>query len=160
MSLGKAYQLLEICASEELVGLAERVLANLQLNEAQRGEAILFHHSVLHDLRQLSTTFILCMDGIDDNDMIDYCGGQFEEQVGYFWIELQSEWIRNNNLANFKLALNGEDDQLIQAKAAICSFFLEPVARLLRRDLVEHSFAFLSGLLERVYLKDDDATPV
>lgn len=158
MSLGKAHQLLEICESDELTNLAERVLVGLHLNEAQRDEAIQFHHSVLHDLRKLSITFISCIEGIDDCEIIDYCSDQFEEQVGYFWIELQSEWIRNSNLANFKLALNGEDDQLIQAKAAICSFFLEPLARLVRRDLVESSFAFLTGLLERVYLKDIDAT--
>lgn len=74
---------------------------------------------------------------------------RFKEQLGFWWIELQSEWIRLNNLLNYKIAIHNEVDPILQGKSSVCSVFLGPIAGFLDKNDLDNNMDYLKGLIER-----------
>lgn len=153
MALSTAYYILEVSSDPKLFDALGQILSTVSVTQDEELLLKRFHCEIVEQIKSLATAYLLTFEEADEETQI-YCHNQFKEQLGYFWIELQSEWIRFNNLANFKLSLKGEYDPISMSKASICSLFLQPLAVALDDDLVDANVVFLKSLLKRARLKD------
>ena len=57
--------------------------------------------------------------------------------LGVFWMENHTEWIRHNNLMNFSLVINGAADPVVQIQGSFVSNIVGNVETLLSEEHLE-----------------------
>jgi hypothetical protein len=155
MFLNDVYEIKNLCANPNLVKALERTIIAVNADEKSATTIRIYFNSLLNELLDVVESFIISIDSISINEH-EYCINQYQEQVAYFWIKLQSDWIRYNNMANFNLAYKGEDDIISQAKAAISSFFIQPIGERLEPENISKNVEFINLMLKRSKLSDDN----
>ena len=146
----QAESILEFISNKEVPKKAREVVDHMELDQSDRNEVLSFYKKRMVELYEMGLDYSLKEFDIElqDQEMEDI-NNEVQTQLIYWWLEIQSEWIRYNNMLNFKSAMLGESDKVLQAKASICSFFLNPVGELLDKDIINKNMEYLAGLVER-----------
>jgi len=141
--------ILNFCRSEKNSVWISELVEQSRLTDEEAQRILVFFEDKMADL------YALCLDfSLKDGDNIppeEYkiSRQEFINQLSYWWLKVQSEWIRFNNLGNFKHTMLHQEDEILNCKAAICSFFLEPVAQHLDKKLIRDNIAFLKNMVRR-----------
>lgn len=154
-----ANDVLTFCSQSNISKKVNQVNEHLDLTGDDKEQVLTFYKSRMIDLYTMGLDFSLNDFDLNesfDDDELDEIEKQFQAQLNYWWLEVQSEWIRYNNLLNFKSAILGEQDLVLQAKASVCSYFLNPVAEMLDEELLQQNMDYLVKLVERSQFTGDD----
>ncbi len=143
-------EILQFCKNPKLRERVDEIISNTKCNEDQQLEINNFFESRIVDLYKSAKAFdVVSSDlGLFEEELTEL-ESQFRAQLNYWWIEIQSEWIRLNNLLNYKIAIKGERDPVLQAKASICTFLLSPVAQFLDQEELGANLDYLKSLIVR-----------
>lgn len=145
-----AGKIVELCGNNGLQNKINRVINQFELNREEKKEIRKFAESHLVDLYKMGLEYALAADddhySAEEKEQMEY---EFLNQLNYWWIELQSEWIRYNNLMNYKMVIRGESDPVLEAKGSMCSLFLQPISRYLNGDELRINIQTLQDLLNR-----------
>lgn len=145
-----ASEILEFCKNPNLRNRVDEIIAHSKPTEEEKKEIIQFFDRHIVELYKNALEFSIItsdMDLMDDEK--EEIEQQFLGQLNYWWLEIQSEWIRFNNLLNYKLAIKQERDTVLSVKASICTFFLSPVSKFLNVEELEVNINFLKSLITR-----------
>lgn len=144
-----AIRILDFCSSPKLSQALDSIIATVNANSEDEMVIKGFFDTILEELTSMSEIYLESLYSISDVNDIAALKEQFQEQLSYFWISIQSKFIRLNNFGNFKFSLFQEDDRITQAKASICSLFLEPIGKEIQIELLESQLLFIKSLLKR-----------
>jgi len=146
--------LLKICTNPKLQEALDSILLEAK-NDSQTIESIqVYYTRIRTELEDLANDYSKAPTNIHANEITaNY--KFFQEQLSYLWFRLISDWIRYNNLANYKLMYEEKEDFIMQSKAAICSFFIQPLGVLLDKEIVKENLDFVYKLLDRSELSTD-----
>jgi hypothetical protein len=151
-------KIMDLCSGNTLQKQVSRVIKHLQLQGEEKDEVESFFETRLVDLYKMSLQFSLESDEDDHEEAeIDEIHRQFRIQLNYWWLGVQSDWIRYNNLMNYKQAFMGEKDRVLQSKGSICSYFLDSVSRYLDEKELEANMQNLKNLVKRSEFSDHDS---
>ncbi len=145
-----AKQVMDYLDGDQLRQEIKKIVDQIDTTIENKAQITKYSDAVIADLYKTAVehaTFVE-HESLSENEL-DEMQEQFKQQLGYWWIELQSEWIRYNNLMNYKIAIKNEVDPILQAKGSICSVFLGPIAGFLNRDYLDNNMDYLKGLIER-----------
>ena len=145
-----ASKIVSLCGNNGLQKKVRDVVKNFELTDEERKKIKQFAETHLVDLYKMGLEYSLSLSDDDyAEDEKEHMESDFNTQLNYWWIEMQSEWIRYNNLINYKMMIKGESDPVLEAKGSICSLFLEPVAKLLDTEELKTNINNLQTLVER-----------
>lgn len=142
-------KILDFTNSPEIQLEYKELMQQMSLTESDKTKARSYFEDTLVNIYKMALEYKLNINEIEDPEVADHFEQEFNNQLCFFWLELQSEWVRLNNLINFKLNVKQEEDLLMQAESSICSLFLNPLANYIDTETVEASLASLEQLLER-----------
>jgi hypothetical protein len=143
-------KIMELCSGDILAGKARTVIQHLDLTGDAKEEVEDFFENRLVDLYKMSLQFSLeSQDAQHLEDEMEEIQHQFRIQLNYWWLGVQSEWIRYNNMMNYKQAFMGEKDLVLQSKGSICSYFLDSLSRYLDERELEANMQNLQNLVKR-----------
>lgn len=142
--------IIAFCKNPKLRERVDEIIAATNSNADQKKEINTFFDARIIDLYKSARSYDLVQADMDfSEEEKEEIAAQFRAQLNYWWIEIQSEWIRCNNLLNYKLAIKGERDPVLQAKASICTFLLSPVAKFLDEQELSANLEYLKSLIVR-----------
>jgi len=148
--INHAEQLLAFASDKDFPKKASKVVDHMELEGSERDEVLSFYKKRMVELYEMGLDYSLEQVDIELKDEeLEEVNNEIQTQLIYWWLEIQSEWIRYNNMLNFKSSMLEEADKVLQAKASICSFFLNPVAKLLDKDTINKNMEYLASLVER-----------
>ncbi|TNE71346.1 hypothetical protein EP331_09615 [bacterium] len=133
---------------------ADSFIPELRLSDTDQYELKRYHSSIQRNFIQLFESYLCSFEVQQDEELLTECTFHLKQQLAFLWIELQSEWIRFTHLANYNLSITSFDDKLIQAKSAVCSYFLEPIFSLIDADTVEQNLSQIRQLVNRTFLSN------
>lgn len=149
-SIPTTQSVINFCGGSEMPEQVEQIITGLEMSEENSELAQQFYEDHMVELYRMALEFSLEKKPHKlTEDEIREVDEEFKNQLSLWWLEMQSEWIRFNNLLNFKTAVLGATDQILQAKASICSYFLQPVAELLDTQKVSMNVKQLKNLVKR-----------
>jgi len=146
--------LLKICTNPKLQEALDSILIKAEQDLSAVETIQVYYSWIRTELEELASDYLNTPTNVHTNEIIAN-ESFFKEQLSYLWIRLQSDWIRYNNLANFKLLIEDKEDFTLQSKAAICSFFIQPIGLLLDKEIVNENLEFVYNLLNRSELSTD-----
>jgi len=153
-----ATKILEFTSNTNFSRKIQTVINHLDLDSDDREKIHQYYKKRMISLYEMALDFSLNNVKIKlseaDKQHID---NETQAQLNYWWLEIQSEWIRYNNLLNFKTAILGKTDKILQAKASVTSYFLNPTAKLLDEDLLNKNMEYLVSLVERSQFTADES---
>lgn len=149
-------QILDFTNSSEIQFEYKELTQQIDLSKNDLEKARNYFEDTLVSIYKMALEYKLNINEIDDEEVAEHFEQEFNNQLCFFWLELQSEWVRLNNLVNFKLNVKQEEDPLMQAKSSICSLFLNPLANYIDAETVEASLASLEQLLQRAKFSNPD----
>jgi hypothetical protein len=143
-------KIMQLCSGSTLQEKATQLIKHLDVDGEQKKEVENFFETRLVDLYKMSLQFSLESDDQEHDDgEVEEILRQFRIQLNYWWLGIQSDWIRFNNLMNYKQAIMGERDPVLQFKGSVCSFFLDSVSQYLDEQELEANMQNLKNLVKR-----------
>lgn len=149
-------KILDFCNDPEIQMEYKRVIKGAKIDDSQLKKARAYFEDTLVTVYKMALEYKMNLVELDDDDMASHFEQEFNNQLCFFWLELQSEWVRLNNLMNFKLNVKQEEDYLMQVKSSICSIFLNPLANYIDSETIKASLNSLEQLLERAKFSDPE----
>jgi hypothetical protein len=149
-----ANSLLKICSNPKLQEALDSILVEAK-NHSGSVEVIQTYYSrIRSETEDLAKDYLIAPNDLDPSE-VEANNKFFNEQLAYLWCRLISDWVRYNNLANYKLMFGDTEDFALQSKAAICSFFIQPLGLLIDKELLKNNLNFIYTLLDRSELSTD-----
>mgnify|MGYP006433333151 CR=1 FL=1 len=150
----KTQKILNFCSESDLEDKVNSIAEHMGFSDEQKQELVDYFQDHMSQLYSMSLEYSLKKSDKEYGDEErDYVEEEFTNQLNFWWLETQSEWVRLNNLSNFKSGILGQTDKMLQAKASVCSHFLNPVAKHLDSEVLESSMDFLLTLVKRSQLE-------
>lgn len=143
-------KILEFCSESELEDNVISIADHMGFSGDGRQELIDYFQDRMIQLYSMSLEYSLKKEDKEySDDERTYIEEEYVKQLNFWWLEVQSEWIRLNNLLNFKSDILDKPDKMLQAKASVCSQFLNPIAKHLDSDTLQSNMDYLLTLVER-----------
>jgi len=150
----KTEKILAFCGESELEDDVISIAEHMGFSDDQKQELVDYFQDRMIQLYSMSLEYSLKKEDMEfGKDEREYIEKEFLKQLNFWWLEVQSEWIRLNNLSNFKSDIMGKADKMLQAKASVCSRFLNPVAKHLDSETLQSNMDYLLTLVKRSQLE-------